>query len=150
NFQRPTNYWLSVSVQTTAGTGTAFGWHSSFDFYNDVAVWGNAPLPAIWTPMHELAGAPLSLAFKVNTDTNQCPLTVTCPTNKTVECGSGWTFDSPIASSPCCPTINIGVISTVTNGNCPQMITQTWQITDCMGNVASCSQVVTVVDTTPP
>jgi HYR domain len=147
---RSTNYWLSVSVQTTAGSGTAFGWHSSFDFYNDIAVWGNAPLPPIWTPMHELTGAPISLAFKVNTDTNDCPLTVNCPTNKTVPCGSSWTFDLPTASSPCCTNISITVFSTVTNGICPQLITQTWVITDCLGHVANCSQTVTVVDTTPP
>ncbi|MGP8198646.1 MAG: choice-of-anchor tandem repeat GloVer-containing protein [Limisphaerales bacterium] len=91
----------------------------------------------------------------VNACTN-C-LHVECPTNKTEQCGSMWAFDQPTATS-CCPTdfsgtttnVLITSISTVTNGVCPQIITNTWLITDACGESNTCSQVVTVVDTTPP
>ena len=42
------------------------------------------------------------------------------------------------------------LISTVTNGACPQVITRTWTLTDLCGNSSAWSQTVTVVDTTPP
>ncbi len=92
-----------------------------------------------------------------------CPsncLVVQCPTNKTVQCGSTWTFNPPTATS-CCPTmfdppsgiltnVLITSVSTVTNGACPKVITQTWKIIDGCGDTNFCTQVVTVVDTTPP
>jgi hypothetical protein len=84
-------------------------------------------------------------------------LVVQCPTNMTVPCGSKWTFDQPTATS-CCTnnfsgtTTNVLItsISTVTNGICPQIITNTWLITDACGDSNTCSQVVTVEDNTQP
>ena len=38
----------------------------------------------------------------------------------------------------------------VTNGICPMLITRTWLATDACTNTATCSQTVTVVNTTPP
>ena len=80
-----------------------------------------------------------------------------CAPNKTVECGTTWTFNPPTPTNYCCPragTTGNGVVplgvTTVTNGSCPQMITRTWQAKDDCGALASCSQTVTVVDTTPP
>ena len=84
-------------------------------------------------------------------------LQVQCPTNKTVPCGSEWTFDLPIATSCCSneydggpanPPTNVLIISTgiVTNGACPQQvtITQSWLVTDLCGDSTNCSQTVTV------
>src|SRR5581483_2155554 len=82
-----------------------------------------------------------------------CPtncLQVQCPTNKTVECGTNWTFDLPAASSCCGGTVTIKSTSIVTNGTCPKYITNNWQIYDNCGNTDTCQHVVTVVDTTPP
>ena len=82
-------------------------------------------------------------------DTN--PPVISCATNKTVECGTAWSFDPPTASDTCCGTnITITIVNTVTNGSCPWLITRTWKATDCCTNSATCSQTVTVVDTTPP
>ncbi|MCX6904375.1 MAG: HYR domain-containing protein, partial [Verrucomicrobia bacterium] len=44
----------------------------------------------------------------------------------------------------------LSVVSTVTNGTCPWVITRTWLGVDDCGNQSQCSQTVTVVDTTPP
>ena len=91
----------------------------------------------------------------VNACTN-C-LQVQCPTNKTVPCGSTWTFDSPMATTCCTNDVKgtktnlvITVTSTKTNGVCPQVITQTWSIIDGCGNTDTCTQIVTVEDNTPP
>ena len=73
-----------------------------------------------------------------------------CATNKTVECGSPWTFDAPAVFDACCGTNVTPTYTTVTNGNCPQSITRSWRATDCCGNSADCTQTVTVMDTTPP
>ena len=70
-----------------------------------------------------------------------------CFTSKTVECGSGWTFDEPLSFSPCC-TNQLTVLNTVTNGSgCIHIITRTWGVTDCCSNQTICSQIVTVVNT---
>ncbi len=70
---------------------------------------------------------------------------LTCSTNKTVECGSAWSFDEPIALEQCSGTnVVLSVVSTVTNGTCPQVITRTWSAIDECGNSNTCAQVVLV------
>ena len=74
-----------------------------------------------------------------------------CATNKIVDCGLPWSFDTPTATDICSGTsVRLTVFSTVTNGVCPQVITRTWQAIDECGHSAECCQSVTVVDTTPP
>lgn len=77
--------------------------------------------------------------------------TITCAPNKTVQCGTQWSFDTPTGTDNCGGPVTIRVLNTTTNGTCPQVITRTWNATDGCGNVSQpCSQSVTVVDTTPP
>ena len=94
-------------------------------------------------------------------NTNTCSQTVTvidstppvlrCANDKTVKCGDTWTFDAPTASDACSgANVTVTVLSTVTNGLCPQIITRTWTAIDLCGNAGTCSQTVTVVDSTPP
>ncbi len=79
------------------------------------------------------------------------PPVLSCASNKTVQCGSAWTFDPPTASDACSGSnVTVVVGLTTTNGVCPQVITRWWSATDACGNSNSCSQVVTVGDTTPP
>ncbi|MSU57413.1 MAG: HYR domain-containing protein [Pedosphaera sp.] len=77
--------------------------------------------------------------------------TITCVANKTVECGSVWTFDAPSATD-IGGTNSITILSTVTNAACGNTFnaTRTWKATDACGNISQCSQAVTVVDTTAP
>jgi hypothetical protein len=61
----PTNYWLSVKRANDCGRADVIRLAlRSYDYYNDVAVWGIAPFPAAWTPMIDPQGNPLSMAFQ--------------------------------------------------------------------------------------
>ncbi|MFO1487826.1 MAG: LamG-like jellyroll fold domain-containing protein [Verrucomicrobiota bacterium] len=78
------------------------------------------------------------------------PPMLACAPDKTVACGTAWSFDPPMPASLCCTNLDIVILNTVTNGVCPLLLTRTWQATDCCGNSNLCSQTVTVADTTPP
>jgi hypothetical protein len=77
-------------------------------------------------------------------------LTLSCSSNKTVECGTDWSFDPPTVLTACCTVNMLTTDIVLSNGPCSKVLTRSWQVTDGCGNVASCSQTVTVVDTTPP
>jgi hypothetical protein len=79
------------------------------------------------------------------------PPVITCAGNKTVQCGTAWTFDTPTATDGC-GTNSIALVGTVTNATCGStfVATRTWRATDACGNSSQCSQVATIVDTTPP
>jgi len=156
----PAIYWLMVYAQLPAGNPVQYGWKSTRQVQTDTSVhapWPGVPPPAgaPWTPTQQSpTGGPLDLAFKLTTVTNQCIVPITCPTNKTVECGSSWSFDPPIVGpDPCCtapPSITLMVI-TNSAGSCNQSYTSIWTVTDCTGTVlGTCTQTVTVVDTNPP
>jgi HYR domain len=78
---------------------------------------------------------------------------ITCATNKTVECGTPWTFDRPTATDACCGTnvtIQLVASNSVPIGTCQTNWFGIWQATDCCSNTATCTQLVSVVDTTGP
>jgi hypothetical protein len=80
------------------------------------------------------------------------PPMVVCPGNKSVQCGTAWTFDTPLAFDTCWGT-NVTIrpaIGPITNSSCPLILQQNWSIFDGCGNGSFCSQQVTVVDTNPP
>lgn len=81
------------------------------------------------------------------------PPSITCASNRVVECGDVWTFDAPTASDVCDGTnVTITIFSTITNQLIGQTFsaTRTWQATDSCSNSATCSQTITLIDTTPP
>jgi hypothetical protein len=77
---QPTNYWLSVTVQTSPTAQFDFGWKSSSDHYNDTAVQTTVAFPppsTAWNPFYgPTTGAHVDLAFKITTDTNTSPACV--------------------------------------------------------------------------
>src|SRR5207244_3869446 len=68
-------------------------------------------------------------------------------TNKAVQCGNSWTFDSPTATDNSGAAMII-IVGTVTNTGCSNTFTtiRTWKAIDACGNSAQCSQTVTVGD----
>ena len=108
----------------------------------------------VWTPSVPVLAVGES-AFVVGTTNPGQGMTVSCPTNKTVPCGTSWTFDTPTAATCCTNELQtstglltnvlITPTTTVTNGACPLVtVTQTWYIVDGCGDSTNCSQVVTV------
>jgi uncharacterized repeat protein (TIGR03803 family) len=82
-------------------------------------------------------------------------LEITCSPNKSVACGSTWSFDTPTVTNACgcfTNTITLTVVSTITNSPaCTiQDITQTWRANDRCGHTNFCSQTVTVLLTNAP
>ncbi len=97
---------------------------------------------------------PYEFAISGNGICNQTPPVLTCATNKTVNCGTDWSFDPPTATDSCSgTTATIEITSTVTNATAiasQTAITRTWQATDACGNTNTCSQTVTLVDLPGP
>ena len=79
------------------------------------------------------------------------PPVITCGSNKTVECTAAWSFDEPTATDAG-GVKSLVIAGTVTNLGCGNTYTatRTWAATDECDNKSTCSQTVTVVDTTPP
>src|SRR4029077_10398744 len=79
---------------------------------------------------------------------------ITCSTNKIIQLGSAWTFDSPSVTDNSGTNWTLTILGTVTNttGHCGSAFdaTRTWQAMDGCSNAAQCSQTVTVLDTTAP
>ena len=86
------------------------------------------------------------------TVTDNIPPTINCGPNQTVNCGTPWNFSTPVISDNCTPAASLvlTIVSTTTNGVCPQVITRVWKVADLCGNSANCTETVTIVDTTPP
>jgi hypothetical protein len=81
------------------------------------------------------------------------PPTINCADPKTVEFGNAWDFDAPTASDIGDGTnVTITVFETVTNSLVGNLFSakRTWKATDGCSNSASCSQTVTLLDTTAP
>jgi len=92
-----------------------------------------------------LCGNTTNLTVPVTLTTYPAVMEVTCASNKTVNCYSNWTFDLPTVLTTCCDTnVTIHSLGTVTNGVCPQYITNYWLISDSWGDTNICSQAVTV------
>src|SRR5258705_6316621 len=78
--------------------------------------------------------------------------TIACAPDRIIAWGAEWDFDRPSANDRCTENVPITILSTITNRvACPLFsATRTWQATDGCGNLAICSQSITLQDTTPP
>src|SRR6185503_6996825 len=77
---------------------------------------------------------------------------IVCAGPQTIECPATPTFPAPTVNDACDPSPTVTFADSSAPGTCPQstVITRTWTATDHCGNHASCSQSITVVDTTAP
>ena len=81
------------------------------------------------------------------------PPSLTCPDATTVQCDADVPAPDPatvIATDNCGGQVTVIHLSDESSGSCPRTITRTYQGTDACQNVATCTQVITVHDTTPP
>lgn len=77
---------------------------------------------------------------------------INCPPNISVECDES---SDPASTGAATATDNCDsnpsvAFSDSVSGTCPTIITRTWTATDSCGNVGSCDQIITVVDSTAP
>jgi len=83
------------------------------------------------------------------------PPVVTCPANVTIECDESTdpaNTGTATATDNCDSSPTVTYTDSETPGSSPQekTITRTWTATDVNSNSASCQQIITVVDITPP
>ncbi|MBK7342545.1 MAG: hypothetical protein IPJ06_05220 [Saprospiraceae bacterium] len=80
------------------------------------------------------------------------PVLVGCPDDITVECDAIPVNPIVTATDNCDLDVDVTIISGISNVICPDgySIEIVWTATDNCGNAASCGQVVTVQDTSPP
>ena len=94
-----------------------------------------------------------TLCTQVVTVVDITPPAITCGTNETYEFGVAWNFATPSVTDDCGPAgVTLAIVSTTTNANCGRTFTATrvWRATDGCSNSALCTQIITVIDTTPP
>ncbi|MFT5228523.1 MAG: hypothetical protein ACI9EV_001668 [Urechidicola sp.] len=78
------------------------------------------------------------------------PEVIHTPAHVTIECSGDMPSDEASFEDNCDNDLTV-VMNDVESGNgCPKIITRTWTATDDCGNEISTSQIITVVDTTPP
>jgi hypothetical protein len=102
------------------------------------------PAPWMYNPYNAVGGFRLDLMY--------IGPVITCPADVTIECGESTLPDNTgyaTATGECDPSPTI-TYSDSSSGTCPEVITRTWTATDDCDNSASCIQIITVVDTTPP
>ena len=78
---------------------------------------------------------------------------ITCPADITVECIAEVPAPdiSLVTASDNCGNVTVTHVSDVSdNATCPEVITRTYQAVDGCGNVSTCTQTITISDTTPP
>jgi hypothetical protein len=81
------------------------------------------------------------------------PPSLTCPAPVTVQCAADVPPPDPGAvatSDNCGGVVTVIHAGDTSSGTCPTTITRTYEGTDAFGNVATCTQVITIDDTTPP
>lgn len=72
-------------------------------------------------------------------------LTAQCVSNLVFYAGSAWNFIPPTFTTCCGTNIIVNILSTVTNGSSPILVTRSWRGTDDCGSTTDCSQTVTLV-----
>ena len=80
---------------------------------------------------------------------------IVCPSDVTISCSDSTLPENTgfaTATDNCDASVNVTYSDLVTPGTCPDQrsIARTWRAEDNCGNVATCTQTITVVDVTPP
>ena len=133
-----------------SGAGAVFAWdfgpgatpRTSTD-RNPAGIHFATPGFASVTLSVQLNGCTADTAQTIQTIAINC-LTAQSVSNLVFDASSAWDFIPPTFTS-CCGNITSNILSTVTNGSYPALVTRTWRGTDDCGSTTDCSQTVTLV-----
>ena len=110
--------WTTFSFSLYPPPTMTIGFRGDPHYTNGIATEGGAHIDNVWL---------------VQCCTN-C-ITLTCSSDKAVQCGSSWSFDAPTNIVDTCCTNYSVTFGTVTNsGACPLVTTRTWLISDACGH----------------
>jgi hypothetical protein len=125
--------------------------------FADVTVAGACPqertITRTWTSTDDCGNS--STCIQIIFVDDSTPPVITCPPSVTISCSASTlpaNTGSATATDNCDGSATIAFTDVTAGGNCPQesTITRTWTATDDCGNSSSCTQVITVDDSTPP
>ena len=157
---------LTCPPSLTVNAGSV--WSFDLPAASDAADGTNVTVAIVWTTTNRLCGAAFAAtrtwsATDACGNSNRCAQTVTvldgrppeltCAAARTVESGAAWEFDVPVVwDATDGANLSLVVLGRATNRVCGNTvaITQTWSARNSCGISNTCSQTVTVLDTTPP
>jgi hypothetical protein len=104
----------------------------------------------LWIAVDDCGNADSCTQILLVDDTT--PPQITCPTDRTFECDNVGGFGSPSATDNCDTDVDIDLIDRDSTATCANgyVLVLTYAATDNCGNADTCSQTITVEDTTPP
>ncbi|MGJ5641554.1 HYR-like domain-containing protein [Formosa sp. S-31] len=148
----PVSITLSDLENAQGGGGTATGFSSIS--YSDVQS-GTCPVTITRTFTVENDCNNTATATQIITlEDNTAPTVPNAPADVTIECSDALPLIPTLTATDNCPGSGpiTGVLTETTNNAdpCNVTVTRTWTFTDDCGNADSISQVITIVDTTPP
>ena len=151
----PNDVTLDCNDSTDIGAATALDACGSVTVtFSDGTPSGTCPTIIVrtWTATDE-CGNTADCDQVLTIDDEDAPL-LSCPADTTVECDES--TDPSDTGEPTytdeCSSVDVTYDDSVSPGTCQQeiTITRTWTATDECGNIATCDQVIDVVDTTAP
>ncbi|MCI0747562.1 MAG: HYR domain-containing protein [Verrucomicrobia subdivision 3 bacterium] len=106
-----------------------------------------------WTAVDD-AGNRTSCSQTISTTDTTVPVLVSCPPDEVIECPAEPQFGTPVFSDACDANLSVvhadeSVTVTVPGKCVVRAVKRTWTATDDCGNATTCSQTISVVDTTP-
>jgi large repetitive protein len=112
---------------------------------------GNYTLTRTWIATDDCDNT-AELVQQITVVNSSEPSFTNVPNNVTVECDNIPSVINPTASNDCGSLVTLSFAEIRIDGNCPDsyQLVRTWTADDDCGNTAQVSQVITVVDTTPP
>jgi hypothetical protein len=124
----------------------------TFEDENNVLSSCESEIIRTWTAMDDCGNTATCQQRILITDTTAPE--ITCPQDLTVECDAS-TLPSetgePFAFDNCDPALDVTYEDQTSQPNdCETIITRTWTATDDCGNVATCTQIIILTDTTAP
>ena len=142
----------SVNPSNT-GSATASDDCSSVSVtYSDSVVPGTCANEGIitrtWTAT-DACGNSASCIQKINV-VDTTPPVISCPPDVTVDCDLAGSNTGTATATDNCGSVSVTYVDDPITGNCPETFKRTWIATDACGNQSSCTQEITIDDTTPP